>query len=76
MGKLHRIIRWIPLREERVHSLWVSALDGSKMREVGHVPGHATGNGYPNTPSNIQWLPGDKSLSYIYNNRLYVVPVD
>jgi hypothetical protein len=76
MQKLHRIFARIPLREERVHSLWVSGLDGSNMREVGYVPEQSADNGFTKTLEYIEWLPGDIALSYLYNNRLYVVPVN
>ncbi len=53
-------------------ALWISRADGSDLHEIGHI----------NQASElidlamITWLPDGKSLSFIYQDALYIVPAD
>lgn len=68
---LHRLWPSYKLTAESRLGLWVSRLDGAEMTEIGHKyyedrPGELT---------DLQWLPGDKKISFIYNDALYTVDV-
>jgi hypothetical protein len=46
-------------------SLQVSDLDGTKMRAVGYFDGDTY------SLDDLRWLPGDHSLSFMYNGNLW-----
>lgn len=50
-------------------SLWVSGLDGSDLREIGHL-------GAGEDLRRIAWTPDGRRLSYVYRDTLWTVPVD
>ena len=53
------------------HTLWVSRIDGGGMRRIGSE----TEVGYEMQPfGHLRWLPGGKSLSYVYGGELYMIP--
>lgn len=71
---LHRIIPGFHSRPKPALGIWVSALDGSHMVEIGHVP--ILGDSLDDqTATNIQWVPGDTRLSLLHYGALYTVPV-
>ena len=57
-------------------ALWVSALDGGGMREIGAVPIRkgAVGGRPPSFVSQLDWVPGDKAVSFLYGDALWTVP--
>ena len=56
-------------------SLWVSGLDGSKLHEVGAIPADTVG-ATSQAPTDVRWLPGDKSVSFVYKDALWAVRAD
>jgi hypothetical protein len=64
--------------EARVE-IWVSGIDGSEMRLLGAqtVKNDDSTYDYCDSaiPCRVQWVPGGKSLSFVYKNALYVLPV-
>ena|SRR5579871_5556216 len=69
---LQRLRSWFGQGKQRTMGLWVSGLDGSAMREIGHIayrPGDEV-------PQDIRWTPDGKRLSFLYKGALYTVPVD
>jgi len=69
MSTLHRIVPAyrIPAKTTRLE-VWISHSDGSHMRRLGWLE-------YPETQrgGELQWLPGDRQLSFIYNDGIYTV---
>ena len=57
-------------------SLWVSQLDGSRMREIGSAGTDVRQRSAPSLLMQLRWLPGGKRLSFLYNGALYTVPTD
>jgi hypothetical protein len=70
---LHQILPRIPLNPQPTVGLWVSRLDGTNMTEIGHVA--AASDGEPKLGYSLQWVPGDKKLSFSHNNVLFTVPI-
>jgi hypothetical protein len=71
---LHRWLPRISTNPQRRFGLWVSNIDGSRMHEIGHVL-LAPQDEAPTT-FELNWLPGDKRLSFVYKAALYTVPTD
>jgi hypothetical protein len=69
---LHRFIASVPLHSSRMIGLWVSNLDGSEMTEIGHMSVLPTRQNLDYI-GELQWLPGEKRLSFIYRGGLYTV---
>jgi len=72
-----RLQRFFPALEKDEHeclALYVSQLDGSRMREIGQVDSKPTSAG--NLINEMRWLPGGKRLSFIANDTLWTVPVE
>ena len=65
----HRLFPALKTLPQARVSLWVSNLDGSRMKELGYVKGIAF------IPS-LRWLPDGKRMSFIYDKALYTVPAD
>ena len=70
---LHRFLpRFAPLHSSV--EIRLSGLDGNDMRELGHVEVtddlDETGE-----LANLQWLPSDESLSFLYQGSLWTLPV-
>jgi hypothetical protein len=60
-----------------IEVLYISGAKGSGAREVGFVSSNqsraAADYWNSNTLTTVKWLPDDRHISFIYNNRLYVV---
>ena len=57
-----------------VIGMYVSDLDGTNMRDLGHVPVPAKDNDEDITePGTLEWLPDGKTLSFTYKSALYTV---
>src|SRR5207248_1115695 len=56
--------------------VWVSSVDGSHLRQIGHeyLPAPESIETIPILT--IQWLPDGKHLSFIYKDVLYMLPAD
>ncbi|HZT40651.1 MAG TPA: hypothetical protein VFA07_00610 [Chthonomonadaceae bacterium] len=69
---LQRLWALFGQRQRKTFGLWVSHLDGSQLREIGHI------NYQPDdeVPQDIRWTPDGKRLSFLYKGALYTVPVD
>ena len=65
---LDRLLTKLGRRPHKRFGLWVSNLDGSRLREIGHV--HDKGL------ESIRWAPGGKKLSFVRKGFVYTVPVD
>lgn len=69
-------IAWELYVEGETHDtleIWISRTDGSGMHALGKrdiEPGS-----YEGLTGAIKWLPGGKSLSFLYQDRLYTLPV-
>jgi hypothetical protein len=70
---LHQLLPSFPWHPQRRVGLWVSRLDGSGMAEIGHQPALPDGQ---QEVSHLQWLPGDKQISFLYKDALWTVPAD
>lgn len=71
---LHALVPQFPSPPRPTLALYVSGLNGTGMTEIGHK------TVTPDLPMeleirNLQWLPGDKKLSFTYDGALYTVPV-
>jgi hypothetical protein len=74
---LGRVFSRLRSEPRETAEIWVSRLDGSGMREIGHLNLHLGPNSVgEKTPSEIRWTPDGKKLSYIYKDTLYTVPVE
>jgi len=71
MGWLHRILPRIPATPRITEGLWVSRVDGTGMREIGHVSG-----ANDRCLEDIEWLPDGKHISFVYRGMLYTVPTE
>ncbi len=71
---IRRIMPWTLVREQPTVSLWTSNLDGSGMTEVGHKPALPEPNDGAEV-ADILWVPGDREISFQFNDALYTVPV-
>jgi hypothetical protein len=70
---LHRLFPWVPASPQARLSLWITRLDGSQAREIGHI------NVTPEEQSPgllPRWLPDGRHLSFVYNDVLYTLPAD
>jgi hypothetical protein len=73
LGRLiHRLFPSVFVRGINEYGIWVSDLDGRNMVEIGHDP---ISGEWPAVRS-MQWLPGEKDISFMINEKLYTVPVD
>lgn len=50
--------------------LWVSSIDGSRMREIGHVD---IGRDDFYEPGYVRWMPGNRRLSFVWHGALWSV---
>ena len=72
---VHRVFPIFRVQTRSVISLWVSKLDGSNMQEIGHVL-LDNNTDYMNLVHHVRWLSGGRKISFIYQNSLYIVPID
>ena len=72
------ILRNLGVKTSHRLSIWVSAVDGSNFREVGHFPNYEGPSEFKidDPIRTFQWLPSGKKLSFVHNDSLYTVPVD
>jgi len=56
-------------------SLWISNIDGSEMHEVTTWNHHFHDKDIE-IPQAVQWLPGDKEISFSYSDDIYVIRAD
>lgn len=72
-----RRVAWL-LRNKASQSLWVSGLDGGGMHRVGVVRarGGTLDSRSGNFVSQLQWVPGDRAVSFVYAGALWSVPAD
>lgn len=73
MTFLHRFLPFVHNDAPDDISLWVSALDGSGMHEIGRAPAKHSPTGQLE-PDLLEWLPDGKRLSFRYNGSLWTVP--
>jgi hypothetical protein len=62
--------------KQSVIGMYVSDLDGTNMRDLGHVPiphSDNVDNDDVTEPGTLEWLPDGKTLSFTYKNALYTV---
>jgi hypothetical protein len=57
----------------REAGIWTSRLDGSRMREVGHIRVPADVDWADGPLTDLEWLPDEKHLSFAYQNALWTV---
>ena len=53
-------------------TLWVCNPDGTGGREIEHIDSQYGSNNI----NAVQWLPDGKSISYVFGNKLWIVPAD
>lgn len=78
---LHHYLPFIATVQYKITAVWVSNIDGSNRRELGHVletPDASGGKDIQRDSllENLKWLPGGRHLSFEYKNALYVLPID
>jgi hypothetical protein len=66
---LHRLFSHYKVKSQYVTTLYTARLDGSGLKEVGHIHRAVYLEG-------LQWSPDGKQLSFYYGNALYTVPAD
>lgn len=95
LAALHRILPFVPAKSQKLSSIWLCRLDGSKAHELGHLfapaappTAHSTiSPNYSQATTAIQltdvpgierinWLPGGTKMSFVYQKKLYILPVD
>jgi len=66
------------LRPQRVPlGIWISRPDGSGLHELGHLPiDRKNAMTQHQEFGQIKWTPDGRSLSFIYQRKLYRIPVD
>jgi hypothetical protein len=69
---LHRLLPVVRADTQTVEGVWVSRLDGSEMQEIGHFVKKYDGD----WAYNILWQPDGRRLSFLYQDRLWIVPAD
>jgi len=70
---LRRLYPSYQVSSRNLLGLWISRLDGSQMREIGHIV-----TGYPYTddePQLFEWMPDDEHMSFVYRQKLYTVSI-
>ena len=72
---LKRWVRHTHGEGEHVEGLWVSRIDGTEMREIGRREMKSDGGSEPRLYQ-LQWVPGSKRLSFMFDSALYTVPVE
>ena len=75
-GRFRRWVVWtgtlILRRSVRLSvTIWVSEVSGAGMHEIAYYDGDDAGE---QPLGDIQWLPNDEALSFIYRNVLYTLP--
>ncbi|HLK60380.1 MAG TPA: hypothetical protein VKU00_27715 [Chthonomonadaceae bacterium] len=81
-----RRLAWIlfqPTASQDFHkaTLCTSSMDGSHMREIGHLRVPPLGSmgeisDFDQYPHRLKWLPDGKQLSFLYKDTLYTLPID
>lgn len=73
---VQRFFPFVPRRNEDITELWISNLDGSDMRNLGHIitPRPETSEETIPYMDSLKWLPDGKSLSFEYKDQLWTVP--
>jgi hypothetical protein len=71
---LHRLLPFVRAEAERYSVLYVSRISGSEEHQLGYVKMEPT----PDTegPVDLKWLPDGKHLSFLYNDALWVTPIE
>jgi hypothetical protein len=78
-------LAWIlfqPTKSKEFHEarVCISRMDGSQMREIGHMnvlpldDGGSISADVDSYPHRLKWLPDGNRLSFLYKNALYTVP--
>lgn len=72
-----RSIAWV-LADDEIYHIYLSDLTGARWRDLGSVdlsamamgPGHRF-----DWPVGVRWQPDDKALSFVFDGKLYLLPV-
>ena len=64
----------LQIRSEPIVSLWVSQSDGTGLREIGHLTAPNVEN-WPDTFSSLRWSANGRQATFIFQHRLYTIPV-
>jgi len=73
--QLQRRIPRVHLQAERVEGVWISRIDGAEMHEISRREVD-TKHRFPPRLDQLQWVPGSKRLSFMYQDALYTVPAE
>ena len=74
---LSKLYETLHIRHSRAVSFWISNPDGSDLHKVGNIPiaEAAKYTASVTFPSNLRWTNNGKNVSFLYDNSLYIVPV-
>lgn len=64
----------LKLGSEPIISLWVSQSDGTGLQELGHLTAPNIDN-WPDTLSSLHWSANGRQATFIFQHRLYTIPV-
>ncbi len=74
---IHRIIPSVKVPSRRWESIWIWNGENTEMRELGRMPGKELyDDKFATNVGNVNWLPGDRQISFEYKHKLYVLNVD
>ena len=76
MGWLHRLMPSSQSQQHSWYRFWVSGPDGKNAHEIGQIEIKPDPYLSMDMPFAFSWLPDGKRVSFIYENKLYTVPVD
>ena len=72
----HRIIPSIQAPNVQTIEFWVSEINGGNMHELGLIESPLTKESGEPVWLNVEWLPGDRTLSFEYDSKLYTITAD
>jgi hypothetical protein len=67
--------KYLGVHAEPTVGIWICHLDGSDMREVGHVSDRSKDlEDTPDVPRSLNWTPDGERLSFVCNDTLWTIP--
>jgi hypothetical protein len=73
---LHKISSSVQVTKQHRIALWIKDPENAKARELGYLVEDNAQPNQPASPNGLAWTPDGKSLSFLYDNALWTLPVD
>ena len=75
---MRRVGQALGVKNTPMAGIWVCSVDGSNLREVGHIPcpPQNAKDAINNLPAGLNWLPDELRLSFCCQDMLWTVPAD